>query len=127
MPSRGSGFEVAAANTTFSPKRTTAARPAWLASFPVSKERDFPLAISTETFVASGFIDHPFVGSRAEGVRGVRSPLGRAYARGCGWQRTSLRLSNSGTGSTRNRSRAYLRMPSLEITVLYRSESYFFR
>ena len=47
---------------------------------------------------------------------------------GGGWERTLQKASESwGTGSTRNRSRCYLRMPSLEMTVLYRSESYFFR
>src|SRR6202795_1678630 len=46
---------------------------------------------------------------------------------GGGWERTLLRLSKFGTGSTRSRSRCYLRIPSLEITVLYRSESYFFK
>src|SRR5208337_1197162 len=125
MPSRGSGLEVAVARTTFSPKRTTAAPWACLAIFPVSKESCFPPAISTETFVASGFIDHPLYGQKGmRGGYGVR--LGRLMP-GRGWERTLLRLSEFGTGPTRNRSRCYLRMPSLEITVLYRSESYFFR
>src|SRR5258708_23289933 len=126
MPMRGSGLAVAAARTTFSPKRTTAEPPACLASFPVSIERYFPPAISTEIFVTSGFIDHhPLYGkeghARGRGVRvDKRMPGG-------GWERTLLRLSESGTGPARSRSRRYLRMPSLEITVLYRSESYFFK
>src|ERR1039457_5956099 len=79
MPSRGSGLEVAVARTTFSPKRTTAAPPACLASFPVSIESCFPPAISTETFVASGFIDHPY---KKEGACArIRSSRGRAYAK----------------------------------------------
>src|SRR5258708_241519 len=78
MPKRGSGLEVAAARTTFSPKRTMADPPACLASFPVSKESCFPPAISTETFVASGFIDHhPLCGQG-----GMRSGTEYAWARG---------------------------------------------
>src|SRR6266849_4693788 len=124
MPTRGSGLAVAAARTTFSPKRTTAEPPACLASFPVSMERCFP-PISTETFVASGFIDHPYIWAeghaRGHGVRvdraDARRRLGTHFAKALG----------SGTGSARSRSRCYLRMPSLEMTVLYRSESYFFK
>src|SRR5208282_6778819 len=58
--------------TTFSPKRTTAAPWACLASFPVSIESCFPPAISTETFVASGFIDHPLYGQKGMRGSGVR-------------------------------------------------------
>src|SRR5450631_325527 len=125
MPVRGSGLEVAVARTAFSPNVTTAAPPACLASFPVSKEMCFPPASSTEIFVASGFIGHPFVWAEGH-ARGHGDRVDRRMPGG-GWERTFLRLSESGTGSTRNRSRCYLRMPSLEITVLYRSESYFFR
>src|ERR1700732_4220395 len=91
MPTRGSGLAVAAARTTFSPKRTTAEPPACLASFPVSIESCFPPAISTEIFVASGFIDHPCVwaGGHARG-HGVR--VDRRMPGG-GWERTLLRLS----------------------------------
>src|ERR1700675_3608768 len=125
MPVRGSGLDVAAARTTFSPKRTTAEPPACLASFPVSIESCFPPAISTEIFVASGFIDHPYESAEGHALgHGVR--VDRRMPGG-GWERTLLRLSKFGTGSTRSRSRCYLRIPSLEITVLYRSESYFFK
>src|SRR6266404_1341689 len=47
----------------------------------------------------------------------ARRRLGAHFAKALG----------SGTSSTRSRLRSYLRMPSLEITVLYRSESYFFK
>src|ERR1700694_1470458 len=90
MPVRGSGLEVAAARTTFSPKRTTAEPPACLASFPVSIESCFPPAISTEIFVASGFIDHPLYGQKGMRGRGVR--VDRRMPGG-GWERTLLRLS----------------------------------
>src|ERR1700694_6085182 len=80
MPVRGSGLEVAAARTTFSPKRTTAEPPACLASFPVSIESCFPPAISTEIFVASGFIDHPYVLGRRACAR-ARSSREQADAR----------------------------------------------
>src|ERR1019366_1439055 len=125
MPARGSGLEVAVARTTFSPKRTTAAPWACLASFPVSMERCFPPAISTETFVASGFIDHPLYGQK-----GMRAGTEFAWEQADARRRLGTHFAKAldgGTGSTRSRSRCYLRMPSLEITVLYRSESYFFR
>src|ERR1039458_6963230 len=86
MPSRGSGLEVAVANTTFSPKRTRAEPPACLASFPVSMDSCFPPAISTETFVASGFIGHPL-----SGQKGMRADTEFAWAGVCqgrGWERT---------------------------------------
>src|SRR5208282_1696921 len=147
MPSRGSGFEVAAAKTTFSPKRTIAEPPACLASFPVSIESDFPPAMSTETLLASGFIDHPLYAYGQKGMRagnrgrvGGRMPrprLGNALRKGSRFLEDLLWTTCSGkpvpqkqvwkprsrTGPTRSRSRSYLRMPSLEITVLYRSES----
>src|ERR1700716_634500 len=78
MPVRGSGLEAAAARTTFSPKRTTAEPPACLASFPVSIESCFPPAISTEIFVASGFIDHPLYGQK-----GMRAGAEFAWTGGC--------------------------------------------
>ena len=62
---------------------------------------------------------------RAERAR-ARSSRGQADAR----RRLGTHFAKAlegGTGPTRSRSRCYLRMPSLEITVLYRSESYFFR
>src|SRR5271170_5116938 len=101
MPVRGSGFEVAAARTTFSPKRTTAEPPACLASFPVSIERLFPPASSTETFVDSGFIDHPLYGQK-----GMRADAKFAWAGGCQaavGNALCKKLSGFGTGSTRNR------------------------
>src|SRR5580692_12998831 len=126
MPVRGSGLEVAAARTTFSPKRTTAEPPACLASFPVSIVRRFPPVSSTDTEAASGFIDHPFYVGRRACAR-IRSSRGQADARRRLGTHFAKILGVSGTGSTRSRSRCYLRIPSLEITVLYRSESYFFR
>src|SRR5271170_1835093 len=134
MPSRGSGLEVAAARTTFSPKRTTAEPPACLASFPVSIESCFPPAISTETFVASGFIDHPFVMAEVR-QKGMRQDTESVWTGVCQGPRLGTHFAEalliwklrSGAGPTRNRPRYYLRMPSLEMTVLYRSESYFFR
>jgi len=91
MPVRGSGLEVAAARTTFSPKRTMAEPPACLASFPVSMVRRFPPVSSMDTEVASGFIDHPF--SWAEGhARGYEDRVGRRMPGG-GWERTLQRLS----------------------------------
>src|ERR1019366_9520866 len=90
MPSRGSGLAVAVASTTFSPKRTTAAPWACLASFPVSMESCFPPASSTETFVASGFIGHPFVGAKGQ-ARGHGVRVDRRMPGG-GWERTLLRL-----------------------------------
>src|SRR5208282_2135449 len=144
MPSRGSGLAVAVASTTLSPKRTTAAPWACLASFPVSMESCFPPVSSTDTLVTSGFIGHPFYGAEV-GQKGMRQGMESAWT-GVGQgprlgKRTVHRLTGpenqgpeikvqrpkSGTGPTRSRSRCYLRMPSLEITVLYRSESYFFR
>src|SRR3979411_1186757 len=124
MPVGGSGLEVAAARTTFSPKRTTAEPPACLASFPVSIESNFPPAISTAIFVASGFIDHPLYGQK-----GMRAGAEFAWTGGCqGRLGTPFAESvRSGTVPSRTRSRRYLRMPSLEMTVLYRSESYFFK
>src|SRR5450759_736405 len=90
MPTRGSGLAVAVARTTFSPKRTTAAPWACLASFPVSIESCFPPASSTEIFVASGFIGHPFVGAEGQ-ARGHGVRVGRRMPGG-GWERTLLRL-----------------------------------
>src|ERR1700691_101111 len=80
MPVRGSGLEVAAARTTFSPKRTTAEPPACLASFPVSIVRRFPPVSSTDTEVASGFINHPLCMGRRACAR-IRSSRGQADAR----------------------------------------------
>src|SRR5271155_2001513 len=136
MPSRGSGLEVAAARTTFSPKRTTAAPPACLASFPVSMESCFPPAISTVTLLTSGFIDHPLYGrSRAEGHARARSSREQADARrrlGTHFAEALVIWKPKSGKPVWNRLHTepvarYLRMPSLEMTVLYRSESYFFK
>src|SRR5258708_13175100 len=124
MPKRGSGFEVAAARTTFSPKRTMAEPPACLASFPVSMESCFPPAISTETLTASGFIDHPLYGQK--GMRAGTEFAWTGRMPGGGWERTLLRLSGLEPAPLGAGRACYLRIPSLEITVLYRSESYFF-
>src|SRR5581483_3039869 len=59
MPSRGSGFAVAVARTTLSPRRTTTAPWACLANLPVSNDIVFPPASVTVTVLGSGFIECP--------------------------------------------------------------------
>src|ERR1700690_2958935 len=72
MPSRGSALAVAVASTTVSPILTTAAPWACLANFPVSKERRFPPASSTDTSTGCGFmVSFPYgQEGRASAVRG---------------------------------------------------------
>ena len=59
---------------------STAAPWACLASFPDSMESCFPPASSTETFVASGFIVHPF-GAEGRGPRGYGDRVDRRRPR----------------------------------------------
>ena len=71
------------ASTTFSPRRTTAAPPACLASFPVSNEICFTAGEMDGNAVASGFIIHSFGKTaqlRALAVSRVGCPAAFAFS-----------------------------------------------